>query len=91
MCRACDENHDQGTDIIYFYNIESKTCPCGAGNFSKVNLSVLNPFPCSKLSLGAKNGPFSSYSVPIFMLITQRLWRTASAANIMSGQACVAL
>ena len=86
-----DENHDQGTDIINFYNIESKTCPCGAGNFPKVNLGVENPFPCSKLRLGAQNGPFSGYSVPIFMLITQRLWRTASAANIMSGQACVAL
>ena len=35
-----DENHDQGTDIISFYNIESKTCPCGASNFSKVNLGV---------------------------------------------------
>ena len=42
-----DENHDQGTDIISFYNIESKTCPCGAGNFPKVNLGVENPFPCS--------------------------------------------
>ena len=91
MSLAPDENHDQGTDIIYFYNIESKTCPCGAGNFPKVNLGVENPFPCSKLRLGAQNGPFSGYSVPIFMLITQRLWRTASAANIMSGQACVAL
>ena len=67
------------------------TGECGAGNFPKVNLGVENPFPCSKLRLGAQNCPFSGYSVPIFMLITQRLWRTASAANIMSGGACVAL
>ena len=76
-----DENHDQGTDIINFYNIESKTCPCGAGNFPKVNLGVENPFPCSKLRFGAQNDPFSGYSVPIFMLNY-----TAAVENCLSGQ-----
>ena len=76
-----DENHDQGTDIINFYNIESKTCPCGAGNFPKVNLGVENPFPCSKLRFGAQNDPFSGYSVPFFMLNY-----TAAVENCLSGQ-----